>query len=115
MQEKEQLSVRLPEDLALSFKGRCSASGRKYQHVIEQLIREWMSGDRKAKAAASHSPGPEPSRYRPENLEWHDRLEMTLNDPDEKLGIQKNLEWAERTVTSKLNQARPAGKRASGE
>lgn len=115
MQEKEQLSVRLPQELVRSFRGRCSSSGRKYQHVIEQLIREWMAGDRKTRSVTTHPASAEPLRYRPENLEWHDRLEMTLNDPDEKLGIQKNLEWAERTVTFKLNQLRPAGKRASGE
>lgn len=55
------------------------------------------------------------SAYRPINEPWHARLEMVLNDPDEALGIQKNLEWAERTVSQKLKLKRPAGKRAVGE
>lgn len=55
------------------------------------------------------------SVYRPANEAWHARLEMVLNDPDEALGIQKNLEWAERTVSQKLKLKRPAGKRAVGE
>jgi hypothetical protein len=47
--------------------------------------------------------------YRPENRVWHERLEMTLNDPDEALGIQKNLEWAERTVRGKTQPRKASG------
>lgn len=42
-----------------------------------------------------------PIPYLAGNKRWHDILEQVLNDPDEALGIMKNLEWAERTVTAK--------------
>jgi lipoate-protein ligase A len=44
--------------------------------------------------------------YREENIPWHEKLEEVLNDPDEKIGIQKNLEWAENSVRQKRISAR---------
>jgi hypothetical protein len=116
LESKKQLSVRLPLDLVLSFQGRCSSSGVSYQEVVQELITAFMAGE-PAKAVQPSSSSvtattERPQQYRKENLPWHDRLEMVLNDIDEALGIQKNLEWAERTVRDK--QKRPAGKRASG-
>lgn len=32
---------------------------------------------------------------------WHDQLEVVLNDSEEAVGIQKNLEWAEKAVLAK--------------
>ena len=81
--------------------------------ALEQMYQQ--NHERTAKTqqeAPKPSDGGEVPRYRKPNLPWHDRLEMVLNDTDEALGIQKNLEWAERTVREK--QKRPAGKRASG-
>lgn len=94
--------MRLPVELVRKFKGRCSETGRKYQDVVEAVVRNWLANaaltaDLKAKAPrATKVP-----LYKPENLPWHDRLETVLNDPHEAIGIQKNLEWAEKTVLAK--------------
>ncbi len=47
-------------------------------------------------------------KYRPENIPWHDRLETVLNDPEDKVAIQRALEWAERSVSAKMAQQAPS-------
>lgn len=90
--------------------------GRKptFSDLIQRGINALVALDQNS-PQRSPLPTPEtrPPKYRTQNLPWHDRLELVLNDSDEALGIQKNLEWAERTVRSK--QSRPARKRAVGE
>jgi hypothetical protein len=106
-------SLRLPEDLLDRVHKHLGRTGHQQTAVIEGL-ELWLKAKSGSNpiAPATDALDLRPNAYRTENLPWHDRLEMVLNDIDEALGIQKNLEWAERTVRDK--QKRPAGKRASG-
>ena len=84
------------------------------QDAIIQAVEQWLSGP--AVALAVEKPPAEAAQrplFRKENARWHEILEQVLNDPDEALGIMKNLEWAERTVLEK--RRRPAGRLANGE
>lgn len=59
--------------------------------------------------------------FRKENEPWHVKLEKVLQDPDERIGIEKNLKWAIKTVDDKptdtaeiFNGPQAAPKRRAG-
>ena len=96
---------------------RRSLNGHKFQSLLEKFLAAYATGKSSAATGPiSELPDESPLErplYRRDNQRWHDILEQVLNDPDEALGIMKNLEWAERTVLEK--RRRPAGRLASGE
>lgn len=106
-------TIRLPEELKEPLRLRLFETKKSFKATVVELLADYLS--RPAGAVALSQPTPpaaaedRPQRYRKEHLIWHDRLELTLNDPEEALGIMKNLEWAEKAVLGK-ERARASGK-----
>ena len=106
----------LPAELHKRLKGVCNDRQITMKEAIHESIYLWLS-----KAGIANEQPPTASaneaaaNYRPENIPWHDRMEIALNSPETRSFIQMNLEVAEKLAGSKLTQPRPAGKRASGE
>jgi hypothetical protein len=92
------------------IKVEAAATGKEMREIVDEAWAAYLLIKGGTKAPEVQAVPMDQYPYRPENRPWHERLEMTLNDPDEALGIQKNLEWAERTVTAKP----PPRKRVNG-
>jgi len=107
-------SIRLPQPLKKRLDQACLDRDVKKQDAVILAIEAWLAGTTPV-GVADGPPFATAERplYRRANQRWHAILEDVLNDPDEALGIQKNLEWAERTILEK--RRRPAGRLASGE
>ena len=74
----------------------------KRKATQDEIVDQWLEAYKTGVVTPLRSEPAHPtSPYRPANIEWHDRLEIVLNDPDEAMGIQKNLEWAVKTVKEK--------------
>ena len=114
MTDRKKTSLSFSASLAKKVKQRGIDFDLDFSSAIEQACIEWVAGP--AAASPAHAPPGEAAErplFRKENQRWHAILEQVLNDPDEALGIMKNLEWAERTVLEK--RKRPAGRLANGE
>jgi hypothetical protein len=109
MRKNPYKTLNVAQDLHHEIKVYAANRNMPAGELIAQIWAAYLANQDQPRVAPKETASLYP--YRPENREWHDRLEMTLNDPDEALGIMKNLEWAERTVAQKTPRN---AKRANG-
>jgi len=106
-------SIRISQSLADAIKDEQTRLWIEQRIKISQsdlLEKAWFVAAMVEATDPPAAPVIAPIPYRVEHQRWHDILERVLEDDDEKLGIMKNLEWAEAAINAKG----PTKKRANG-
>lgn len=86
------VTARIDNDLHRKAKEKLPGAENSFQSLFEGWLIEWVEGRRQVPTAIPKLD---------KNQAWHDMLDEILGDRQERVGIEKNLQWAIDSIRSK--------------
>lgn len=96
------ITIRVTEELHKLADRRRFEQGTSFQAILEAALSRFaQEPGAVADAASIATVAHQRSSYLAHNQRWHDELEIILNDPEERGGIEANLRWGAEAVRRK--------------
>lgn len=112
MPKEPNINFRWDDDHTRRFKAMATLRGHSYTDVLRELAQMWL--DEQSAAPGQRHRGGYPARDR----RWHDDLQIILDDPAERPGIEANIRWGSEAVRRKQTdppqQERPESGQGQG-